>query len=79
MLSDIKNRFCTDKGKQIQPHATPTGKQVFVGSVVVSNSVSKEIGVKATRSSSTLLAKTLAKTDVVRKTVSKREKMVEST
>ena len=76
---DIKNRFCTDKGKKIQSHTTPTGKQVFVGSVVVSNSVSKEFGVKETRSSSTLLAKTLAKMDVVRKTVSKQEKMVEST
>ena len=28
---DIKNRFCTDKGKEIQSHATPTGKEVFVG------------------------------------------------
>ena len=76
---DIKNQFCTDKGKEIQSHATPTGKEVFVGTVIISNSVSKEFGVKQTRSSSTLLAKALAKTDVVRKTVSKREKMVEST
>ena len=53
--------------------------EVFVGTVVVSNSVSKEFGVKETQSSSTLLAKALAKRDVVRKTVSKREKMVEST
>ena len=79
MLSDIKNRICTGKGKEIQSRATPTGKEVFVGTVVVSNSVSKEFGVKETRSSSTLLAKTLAKMEDVRKTVGKREKMVEST
>ena len=59
---DIKNQFCTDKGKKIQSHATPTRKEIFVGTVVVSNSVSKEFGVKETRSSSTLLAKALAKT-----------------
>ena len=76
---DIKNQFCTDKGKEIQSCATPTRNEGYIGTVNVSNSVSKEIGVKATHSSSTLLAKTLAKTDVVRKTVSKREKMVEST
>ena len=76
---DIKNQFCTNKGKEIQSRTTPTRKEVYVGTVNVSNSVSKEVGVKQTRSSSTLLAKTLAKTDVVRKTVSKREKMVEST
>ena len=68
---DIKNRFCTDKGKEIQSRATPTRKEVYVGTVNVSNSVSKEFGVKQTRSSSNLLAKTLAKTDVVRETVSK--------
>ena len=81
LKSDLisKINFVQTKEKKIQSNATPTGKQVFVGSVVVSNSVSKEFGVKATRSSSTLLAKVLAKTDVVRKTVSKREKMVEST
>ena len=78
MQFDIKHRFCTDKGKEIQSRATPTEKEVFVGTVDVSNSVSKEFGVKETRSSSTLLAKELAKTDVIRKTVSKREKMVES-
>ena len=76
---DTKNQFCTDKGKEIQSCATPTRNEVYVGTVIVRNSVSNEFGVKATRSSSTLLAKTLAKTDVVRKTVSKREKMVEST
>ncbi len=65
MLSDIKNRFCTDKGKEIQSRATPTRKKVNVCTVIVSNSVSKEFGVKQTWSSSTLLAKALAKTDVV--------------
>ncbi len=79
MLSDIKNWFCTDKGKEIQSRDTPTGKEAFVGTVVVSYSVSKEFGVKETQSSSTLLGKALAKTDVVRKTVSKQEKMVKST
>jgi hypothetical protein len=79
MLSDIKNRFCTNKGKEIHSRATPTRKEIYVGTVVISNYVSKEFGVKETRSSSTLLGKALAKTDVVRKTVSKREKLVEST
>ncbi len=69
---DIKIRFCTDKGKEIQSRATPTRKKIYDGTVIVSNSVSKEFGVKETRSSSTLLGKALAKTDVVRKTVSKR-------
>ena len=76
---DIKNWFCTDKGKEIQSRATPTRKELYAGTVVVSNSVSKEFGVKQTQSQSTLLGKALAKTDVVRKTVSKQEKMVEST
>ncbi len=66
MRFDIKNRFCTDKGKGIQSRATPTRKEVYVGTVVVSNYVRKEFGVKQTRSRSTLLAKALAKTDVVR-------------
>ena len=48
MQFDIKNRFCTDKGKGIQFCATPTRKEVYVGTVVVSNSVSKEFGVKQT-------------------------------
>ena len=79
MLSDIKNRFCTDKRKEIQSHTTPTRKEVYVGTVIVSNSVSKEFGVKQICSLSTLQAKALAKMDVVRKTVSKQEKIVEST
>ncbi len=45
MQFDIKNRFCKNKGKEIQSRATPTGKEVFVGTVVVINSVSKEFGV----------------------------------
>ena len=67
------NRFCTDKGNEIQSDATPTRKEVLVSTVVVSYSVSKEFGVKETRSSSTLLAKELAKTDVVRKTASEKK------
>ena len=62
---DIKNRFCTDKEEEIQSRATPTRKEIYVGTVVVSNSVRKEFGVKQTRSPSTLLGKALAKTDVV--------------
>ena len=61
MRFDIKNRFCKNKGKEIQTRATPTRKEVYVGTVIVSNSVSKEFGVKQTRSRSTLLAKALAK------------------
>ncbi len=45
---DIKNQFCKDKGKGIQSWATPTRKEVYVGTVIVSNSVSKEFGVKQT-------------------------------
>ena len=74
-----KINFVWTKEKGIQSCTTPTRMHEQDGTVVVSNSVSKEFGVKATRSSSTLLAKMLAKMDVVRKTVSKREKMVEST
>ena len=72
LKSDLISKidFVQTKEKKIQSRATPTGKRVFVGTVVVSNSVSKEFGVKQTRSRSTLLAKTLAKTDVVSKTVS---------
>ena len=47
------------------------------GGVLVSNYVSKEIRVHQTPSSSILLVKMLAKTDVVSKTVSKGEKMIE--
>ncbi len=46
------------------------------GGVFVSNSVSKEIGAHWTPSSSMLLVKMLAKTNVVSKTVSKGEKMI---
>ena len=48
MPYDIKNRFCTDKGEEIQSRTTPTRKEVYVGTVIVSNSVSKEFRVKQT-------------------------------
>ena len=48
MQFNIKNRFCTDKGKGTQSRTTPTRREVYVGTVVVSNSVSKEFGVKQT-------------------------------
>ena len=60
--------FVQTKEKGYNPVLLLPEKEVYVGTVVVSNSVSKEFGVKETRSSSTLLAKALAKTDVVRKT-----------
>ncbi len=53
---DIKNRFCTNKGKGTQSRTTPTRTHAHDGTVVVSNSVNKEFGVKQTRSSSTLFA-----------------------
>ena len=34
---DIKNRFCTDKGKKIQSHATPTRKEVYVAQSLLVN------------------------------------------
>ncbi len=74
MLNDIKNRFCTDKGKEIQSRATPTGKEVLGSTVVVSNSVSKEFGVKETRSSSTLLAKALAKRMLLERLLASKKK-----
>ena len=45
---DNKNQFCTIKGEEIQIRATPTRKEVYVGTVIVSNSVSKEFGVTQT-------------------------------
>lgn len=44
MRFDIKNQFCANKGKKIKSCATPTGKEVNDGTVLVSNSVSKEFG-----------------------------------
>ena len=61
----IKSQFCMDRGKGILSRATPTRMPARDGTIIVSNSVSKEFGVKQCRSRSTLLAKTLAKTDVV--------------
>ena len=65
MQFDIKNRFCMDKGKGIQSRATPTRMNAQDGTVIVSNSVSKEFGVKQTRSPSTLLPNALVKMDAV--------------
>ncbi len=62
---DIKNWFCMDKGKGIPRFATPTRTPAHDWTVVVSNSVSKEFGVNWSQSQSILLAKTLAKMDVV--------------
>ena len=81
LKSDLISKidFVQTKEKRYNPTLLLPEMMFTFCTVIVSYSVSRGFRVKETRSSSTLLAKTLAKMDVVRKTVSKQEKMVEST
>ena len=74
LKSDLisKINFVQTKEKRYNPKLLLPERRFMLAQSMLVNS-------KQTRSRSTLLAKMLAKTDVVRKTVSKREKMVEST
>ena len=60
-----KVNFFSNRGKEILQSATPTRTPAHDGILAVNNSVSKEFRVKDCQSQLTLLAKPLAKTDVV--------------